>query len=88
MLREDPDNGAFDGLGVVEQVGRYSLDGIALFQKLGLSCGAWRTSYACKLIHRGVADLTFDRFAVVQHRKSERQSLVVISHNPAPRQWH
>src|SRR5258708_29666025 len=88
MLCEYPNDGALDGPGVVEQVGSNSFDSVALVQKLGLPRGAWRTSYACKLIHRRVADLTFDCFAGVQHRKTKRQPLVVVSHDSAPRQRH
>jgi len=44
-------------------------------RSLGLPRGAFRTLQACQLVHRGVTDLTLDRFAVVQHRKSECQPL-------------
>src|SRR5882757_5035583 len=59
-----------------------------MLQKLLLSRRAWRPSHAGKLIHRGIADLTVDGLAVVQHRKSVRQSFVVIPNDATTRQRH
>jgi hypothetical protein len=88
MLCEYPNNVSFHARGLIEQVGGYSFDGVAIGQKLRLPRDALRTSYPCEIVHRGVADLTLDRFAIVQHRKCERQPLVVVSHNLATRQRH
>jgi hypothetical protein len=72
MLREYANNVPFDARGFTVQVGGYSLDSVAMGHKLRLPCDAWRTLRLCKLIHRGIADLALDRFAVVHHRKCER----------------
>src|SRR3981081_393061 len=88
MLGEDPHHGALHGSAVVEQFGRNSLNGFAMVEKQRLSRSAWRTSHAGQLIHRGIADLAVDRFAVVQHGESECQPFVVIPYNAAARQRH
>src|ERR1700730_2377643 len=88
MLGENPHHGALHGSAVVEQSGRNSLNGVAMLEKQRLSRSAWRTSHAGQFIHRGIADLAFDRFAVVQHGESERQPFVVISYNATARQRH
>jgi hypothetical protein len=88
MFREYPNNVSLNGRGFIEQIGGYLLDGVAMSHKLRLPRDAWRSPNLCKLIHRGVADLTFDRFAAVHHRKCERKPLVVVSPNSTTRQWH
>ena len=76
MFREYPNNVSLNGRGFIEQIGGYLLDGVAMSHKLRLPRDAWRSPYLCKLIHRGVADVTFDRFAAVHHRKCERWPLL------------
>jgi len=88
MFREYPNNVSLNGRGFIEQIGGCLLDGVAMSHKLCLPRDAWRSPYLCKLIHRGVADLTFDRFAAVHHSKCERKPLVVVSPNSTTRQWH
>src|ERR1700675_4597934 len=88
MLRENANNVAFDSRSFIEQVGGYSLYNVAMSHKLRLPRDAWRTLCLREIIHRGVADLALHGFTVVHHRKCERQSLVVVSHNLATRQRH
>jgi hypothetical protein len=73
MLREYANNVPFDARGFVEQVGGYSIDSVAMGHKLRLPRDAWRT-----LIHSGITDLALHRFAVVHHRKCERQARSVV----------
>ena len=88
VLGEYPDSDAFDGGTGVEQVGCDLLDGVSMGQELCLPGGTRGAPYAGKFVHRGVTDLTFDRFAVVKHRKPERQSFEVVSLHFASRQRH
>ena len=88
VLGEYPDRGTFDRRAGVEQVGCDFLDGVSVDQELGLPCGAQGAPHAGKFVHRGVTDLTFNRFAVVKHRKPERQSFEVVSQDFASRQRH
>ena len=88
MFREYPNDVTLNGGGFVKQVGRNSFNGVSQRQKLRLPRDAFRTLHACQLVHRGVTDLTLDRFAVVQHRKSECQPLGVVSYNLASGQRH
>ena len=83
MFHEYPNDVTLNGGGFVKQVGRNSFNGVSQRQKLPLPRGVFRTLHACQLVHRGVTDLTLDRFAVVQHRKSECQPLGVVSYNLA-----
>jgi hypothetical protein len=76
MFREYPNDVTLNGGGFVKQVGRNSFNGLSQRQKLRHPRGVFRTLHACQFVHRGVTDLTLDRFAVVQHRKSECQPLV------------
>jgi len=73
MFREYPNDVTLNGGGFVKQVGRNSFNGVSQRQKLRHPRGVFRTLHACQFVHRGVTDLTLDRFAVVQHRKSECQ---------------
>jgi hypothetical protein len=88
MFHEYPNYVTLNGGGFVKQVGRNSFNGVSQRQKLPLPRGVFRTLHACQLVHRGVTDLTLDRFAVVQHRKSECQPLGVVSYNLASGQRH
>jgi len=88
MLREDTNNRARDRSGGDEKIGREALYRFAMRQKLILPDRGRRTSCSCKFIHRGVTDLTKDRFVTVQHRKSERLAFVVITNYPPRRQRH
>ena len=72
--------------GSVKKIGRESLNRFAMRQKLSLSNRVRRASCFRKFVHRGVADLTKDRFVGVEHRKSERLPFVVITNHPALRQ--
>ena len=88
MFREYPNDVTLNGGGFVKQVGRNSFNGLSQRQKLRHPRGVFRTLHACQFVHRGVTDLTLDRFAVVQHRKSECQPLGVVSYNLASGQRH
>jgi hypothetical protein len=88
MFGKNPHHGALHGPAIVEQSGRNSFNGVAMLEKLRLSRGAWRSSHTRKLIHCGVADLTLDGLAVVQHGKSVRQAFAVIAYNATARQRH
>ena len=66
----------------------YPLDSVAMGHKLRLPGDAWRAFCLGQFIHRGITDLPLDRFAVVHHRKCERQSIVVVSQNLATDQRH
>jgi hypothetical protein len=57
-------------------------------QKLRLPGGTQGALHAGKFVHRSVTDLTFDRFAVIKHRKPKRQSFEVVSQDFASRQRH
>ena len=46
------------------------------------------TLHAFEFVHRGIADLAFDRLVVVQHGEPEREALVVVSNNSVPGQRH
>src|SRR3984893_17066880 len=88
MLKKNAKNRVWYRAGGVEKIGRESLNRFAMRQKLSLSNRVRRASCFCKFVHRGVADLTKDRFVGVQHRKSERLPFVVITNYPALRQRH
>jgi hypothetical protein len=88
VLGEYPDGGAFDRGTGVEQVGRDLLDRVSVGQELRLPGGTQGAPHAGKFVHRGVTDLTFNRFAVVNHRKPKRQSFEVVSQYFASRQRH
>ena len=88
MFHEYPNDVTLNGGGFVKQVGRNSFNGVSQRQKLRHPRGVFRTLHACQSVHRGVTDLTLDRFAVVQHRKSECQPLGVVSYNLASGQRH
>jgi hypothetical protein len=88
MLRENPNNVAFETRGLIVQVGSDSLDGVAMGHELGLPRDAWRALCPCQPIHRGIADLALHRFVVVHHRKCERQPLVIVPDHLATRQRH
>jgi hypothetical protein len=85
MFRKNADNVSFDARSFIEHVGDYSLDSVAMGDKLSLPRDAWRTLCLCQLIHRGVTDLAWHNFAIVHHRKCERQTLVVVSQDLAAR---
>src|ERR1700722_9798204 len=88
MLGEYANHVPFETRGFMVQVGGNSLDRIAMGHKLGLPRDAWRALCACQLIHRGITDLALHRFAVVHHRKCERQPLAIVPDNLATRQQH
>src|ERR1700730_5448119 len=88
MFRKYPNNGPLHGPAAVEQSRCNLLDGVAMLQKQRLSRGARRTAHAGQFIHRGIADLAVDRFAVVQHGESECQPFIVIPYNATARQRH
>src|SRR3984957_9085851 len=88
MLGEYANHVPFEARGFIVQVGGNSLDRIAMGHKLGLPRDAWRALCACQLIHRGITDLAWHRFAVVHHRKCERQPLAIVPDNLATRQRH
>jgi hypothetical protein len=88
VLGEYPDNSAFDRGRGVEQVGCDLLDSVSMGQKLRLPGGTQGALDAGKFVHRSVTDLTFDRFAVVKHRKPKRQSFEVLSQDFTSRQRH
>src|SRR5258708_23823982 len=88
MLREDANNRARDRSGGVEKLGREALYPFAMRRKLSLSNRVRRALCSYELVHRGIADLTIDRFVGIQHRKFERQPFLVITNYPAPRQRH
>jgi hypothetical protein len=88
MLGEDANNVAFEARRIIVQVGGYSLDRIAMGQKLCLPRDAWRALCVCQFIHRGITDLALHRFAIVHHRKCKRQSLVVVSYDLATHERH
>src|ERR1700710_2775361 len=88
MFGEYSHHRAFHGPGSVEHPRCNGLDGLAMLEKLVLSRGARRAPDARELVHGGVADLTFDGLAIVQHDKSESQSLVVIPYDATTRQRH
>jgi hypothetical protein len=88
VLGEYPDCGTFDPGSSVEQIGRDSLDGISMSQELRLPRGTQRALHAGQFVHRSVTDLTFNRLAVVEHRKPKRQSFEVISQDFASRERH
>jgi hypothetical protein len=88
MLREDTNNRAGDGADGVEKIGREFLYRFAMRQKLSLSNRVQRALCSHKFVHRGVADLTIDRFVAIQHRKFEREPFVVITNYSALRQRH
>jgi hypothetical protein len=88
MLCEYAYDVSFDARGLIVQVGGYSFDGVAMGHKQRLPRDAWRTLCLCQLIHRGIADLAWDHFAVFHHRKCERQPLVVVSYHLATGQRH
>jgi hypothetical protein len=89
IVKRDPArkvaNVSFDARSFIEHVGGYSLDSVAMGDKLILPRDAWRTLCLCQLIHRGVTDLAWHNFAIVHHRKCERQTLVVVSQDLAAR---
>jgi hypothetical protein len=88
VLREYSDRRALDRGAGVEQIGRDLFDDISVGQKLRLPGGTQGAPHAGKFVHRGVTDLTFNRFAVVKHGKPERQSFEVVSPDFATRQRH
>jgi hypothetical protein len=88
VLGEYPDGSAFDRGTGVEQVGCDLLDRVSVGQELRLPGGTQGAPHAGKFVHRGVTDLTFNRFAVVKHRKPECQSFEVVSQDFASRQRH
>jgi hypothetical protein len=88
VLGEYPDSSALDRGTGVEQVGCDLLDRVSMGHELRLPGGTQGAPHAGKLIHRGVTDLTFDRFTVVNHRKPKRQSFEVVSQDFASRQRH
>ena len=88
MLGEYANDVSFEARGFIVQVGGYSFDGVAMGHKQRLPRDGWRTLCLCQLIHRGIADLAWDHFAVVHHRKCERQPLVVVSYHLATGQRH
>jgi hypothetical protein len=88
VLGEYPDSSAFDRGRGVEQVGCDLLDRVSMGQELRLPGGTQGALHPGEFVHRGVTDLTFNRFAVVQHRKPKRQSFEVVSQDFASRQWH
>src|ERR1700723_1572141 len=63
VLREYPDCGAFDRGGGIKQVGCDLLDGVSVGEELRLPGCAQGAPHAGKFVHRGVTDLTFNRFA-------------------------
>jgi hypothetical protein len=88
MFHEYPNDVALNRRGFVKQVGRNSFNGVSQRQKLPLPRDVFRTLHARQFVHRGVTDLTLNRFAVVQHRKPECQPLGVVSYNLASGQRH
>jgi hypothetical protein len=81
MLREDADNRALDERSIIENIGGDTLDLGALTRKQRLPSGICRALASSKFIQRSGADLAFDRFAFVQHRKSEHHPGVVVTHH-------
>jgi hypothetical protein len=88
VLREYPDRSAFDRGTGVEHVGCDLLDSVSMGKELRLPGGTQGAPHAGKFVHRRVTDLTFNRFAVVKHRKPECQSFEVVSQDFASRQRH
>src|ERR1700716_2293361 len=83
MLGEYPNGISPNARRFVEYIGREALDGVPQGQKLRLPGDALRALDAGQFVHRGVADLALDRlaFVLVQHRKLERQPLVIVAHD-------
>src|SRR4030081_2356443 len=90
MFGEYPNGISPNARRFVEYIGREALDGVPQGQKLRLPGDALRALDAGQFVHRGVADLALDRLAVVlvQHRKFERQPLVIVAHDSVPDQPH
>src|ERR1700716_1362522 len=88
ILRKNADNATSNDVAGIELCGCNTFDRFTQAQKLRLSFCKGRASSTRKIVHRGGADLTFDRRAVLQHRKYERHSFDIVAQNPAPRQRH
>jgi hypothetical protein len=63
-------------------------DDVPVTEELCLPRDAQRAGGTGELIHGGVADLTFNDGVTIEHRKPERQALVVVPQNLAPSERH
>jgi hypothetical protein len=88
VLCKDANNRAANGGNVIKNCGCNLLDRDAVLQKLPLPVGMCTSRSATKSVQCGGADLTLNRLAFIQHRKSECHWLAIVTKNPAPLQRH
>src|SRR6202022_3279346 len=88
MLRENANNSAPNNGVAIELVRRDALDYFTQAHKLRLALGRQRAPLASEIVHCDTTYLTFDRLALVQHRKFERHPINVVTQNPAPHERH
>src|ERR1022692_2900356 len=65
-----------------------TLNGFAQLRELSFTIYVTASRSADEFVHCSRADLTLDFLFAVQHRKSERHSLFVVTPNMAPRKRH
>jgi hypothetical protein len=79
VLRKNPNNGAPEnGLFVKNARGRL-FDRLPQMEKLRRPCATLRPLHPSEVIESGIANLAHDNFVAVQHGKSERSPLPVVT---------
>ena len=88
VFGKNPNNGATKDRFFVEKLRGSLFDLISQSEKLLHTCGTFCSLCSREFIKRGLADLTNDNLIVVQHRKPESVSFLVMPLDCVTDQWH